>query len=204
MSAMRRFALVAFLCAAIGCDPSAPPREVEQPVAESKPITEPVADFRKFVQAEIERLNAMGFATSHKFKYELKKTDSLVTPVVGILSVDVVRKGKPAGPHEVLNLAQRAQDSRAIATYRRSQGNPLATLELPPKKYTISEIAARTVFVIHLEMKYRPHKGTWVPARGNTLVTSAKGLEDKDIALDKYVVGQRYIAWRLEDLERLF
>jgi len=192
------------MCAAIGCGASASPPKAEQPVGEAKPAVEPIADFGKFAQAEVERINALGFATSNKFKYEVKKMDSLVTPVLGILNVDVMRKGKAEGAHEVLNLAQRAKDNRTLATYRRAQGNPLATPDLAPKKYTVSEISARTVFGIHLEMKYRPHKGTWVLVRGNTRVTSAKGLEDKDIALDKYVVGQGYVAWRLEDLGRLY
>jgi hypothetical protein len=190
--------------AAIGCNASASAPKVEQPVVEAKPVAEPAADFGKFAQAEIERIHALGFAPSDKFKLEVQKTGSPATTLVHVLSIDVVRKGKAEGAHEVLHLAQRAKDNRTIAAYRRAQGNPLATPELPPQKYTISEISAKTVFVIHLEMKYRPHNGTWVLVRGNTLVTSAKGLEDKEIGLDKYVMSQGYIAWRLEDLGRLY
>ncbi len=204
MSPMRRLALVALLWAAIGCDPSASAPRVEQPAVEAKSVVESTDDFRKFVQGQIARLNAIGFTTSDKFQCDVRKIDSPVTRILGVLNIDAVRKGNAEGPHEVLNQAQRAKDSRAIAAYRRTHGNPLATPELPPQKYTLPEIAARTVFVLHLEVKYRPQNGTWVLARGNAQVVRSKGLEDKNIALDAFVTGQRYIFWRLEDLERLF
>jgi len=200
---MRQLALVAVMGAAIGCNASASVPKVEQPVVEAKAVAEPAADFGKFAQAEIERIKALGFATSDNFKLEVQKTGSPATTLVDVLSIDVVRKGRPEGAHEVLEQAQRAKDIRTLAAYRRKRGDPLATYE-SSHKYTVPEIAARTVFVIHLDLKYRPQKGTWALFRCNAQVKSAKGLEDKDIALDQYVVGQGYVAWRLEDLVRLF
>jgi hypothetical protein len=200
---MRQLALVAVMGAAIGCNASASAPKVEQPVVEAKPAAEPAADFGKFAQAEIERINALGFATSDNFKLAVQKTGSPATILVDVLSIDVVRKGRPEGAHEVLEQAQRAKDTRTLAAYRRKRGDPLATYE-SAHKYTVPEIAARTVFVIHLDLKYRPQKGTWALFRCNAQVKSAKGLEDKDIALDQYVVGQGYVAWRLEDLARLY
>jgi hypothetical protein len=200
---MRQLALVAVMGAAIGCNASASAPKVEQPAVEAKPVAEPAADFGKFAQAEIERIKALGFATSDNFKLEVQKTGSPATTLVDVLSIDVVRKGRPEGAHEVLEQAQRAKDTRTLAAYRRKRGDPLATYE-SSHKYTVPEIAARTVFVIHLDLKYRPQKGTWALFRCNAQVKSAKGLEDKDIALDQYVVGQGYVAWRLEDLVRLF
>jgi hypothetical protein len=199
---MRQLRLLAFVCA-IGCDPRTPSADVERLAIEASPVVEPAADFRKFAHAELERLNALGFVTSDNFKHEVQKTGSPATVPVDVLSVDVARKGKSEGPHEVLEQAQRAKDARTLAAYRRTRKDPLATLELT-HKHTVPEIAARTVFVIHLDLKYRPQQGSWALWRCNAQIKSATGLNDNDIALGPYVVGQGYVAWRLEDLERLF
>jgi hypothetical protein len=206
MSALRQLALVALMSAAFGCDSPQPPKPQPQPqppAVDAKPVAESLPDFGKFAPTQLERLNALGFVTSGNFKHELQMTGSPATTLVEVLSVDVVRKGRSEGPHDVLDQAQRAKDNRTLAAYRRKHGDPLATFE-PTHKYTVPQIAARTVFVIHLDLKYLPRQGTWVLFRCNARVKSAKGLEDKDIALDRDVVGQGYVAWRLEDLERLF
>jgi len=198
------FVWIAFLCAASGCDPPTPSAEVERSSAvEAKPGVDSLPDFDKVARAEIERLKALGFTPRGGFTHELQKTGSPATILVDVLSLDVVHKGKSNGPHEVLDQAQRAKDARTLAAYRRKQSDPLATLELP-HKYTVPEIAARTEYLIHLDLKYRPQKGRWVLYRCNARVKSAKGLNDKDIALDQYIIGQGYVAWRLEDLQRLF
>jgi len=209
---MRQLALVALLCAAVGCDPSVPAQKVESRVVQSTPsVGESKADvdsllpgFRKFVPGEIKRINAAGFTTSEKYKCEVTTTKLPATPIFAILSIDVVRKGNPAGPNEMLAQALRDKDTRTITEYRRAHNDPLATPQLATKKYTIPEIAAKTVFFIHLDMKYVPREGSWVLYRGNTQVISTQGLDDKDIALDKEVRGRRYIAWRIEDLGRLY
>ncbi len=200
---MRRCAVLALACTAFGCDPAPPPPKAAPPAVEAQTEAAPPGDFDKFARGEIERLSALGFVTTGKIKHEEQMTGSPATIPVHVLIVDVVRKGKAQGPHEVLAQAQRDKDNHTVAAFRRQHDDPQATFK-PPHKYTVAEIAARTVFVIHLDLKYRPQKGTWRLFRGNARVTSAKGLEDKDIALEKYVVGQSYVAWRLEDLERLY
>jgi len=209
---MRQLALVALLCAAVGCEASVPAPKVESRVAQSAPSvvgSKPEVDsllpgFRKFVPGEIKQINAAGFNTSEKYKCEVTTTKLPATPIFAILSIDVVRKGNPAGANEVLSQALRDHDTRTITEYRRAHNDPLAMPQLPPKKYTVPEIAAKTVFILHLDMKYVPRDGSWVLYRGNTQVISTQGLDDKDIALDKEVRGRRYIAWRIEDLGRLY